>query len=118
MRRGICIILAALTSGCVSQSETIRPLFNARQPNHAAPLVKRDYEPSAAGSLAFDPPVTLGQAPLELSRDLRTPDAFVAYESSVATYFWIRTDDLDRTFDNDGRFDRRAISTKVGVTYR
>ncbi|HMB96178.1 MAG TPA: hypothetical protein VKK61_09080 [Tepidisphaeraceae bacterium] len=75
------------------------------------------YEAGSSGSLVFDPPVTIGQQPLQLSRDDRQPAAFAGYDSSIATYFYVRTDDR-QTSDRSDRFERRAISEKVGVNYR
>jgi hypothetical protein len=48
-------------------------------------------------------------------------DAFVGYESVTATYFYLRTDDrqMDNSnLHNNDRYERRAVSEKVGVTYR
>jgi hypothetical protein len=110
MRSGAWIILAVLTltCGCASQQQ--------RKPAEQ-PVAYLEYEPATAGSLVFDPPVTAGQAPLELSRDDRTPGAFVGYESLTATYFYLRIDDR-MTNDFSDRYERRAVSEKVGVTYR
>lgn len=79
--------------------------------------LKAAYEPSAAGALVFDAPVTQGQPPLQLSREGRATDAFMGYESTTATYFYVRSDDRF-TDDHSNRFERRAISTRVGVSYR
>jgi hypothetical protein len=107
MRWGACIILTVLACGCAAQ----RKPPEAEQPR--PPL----YHPAAAGSLVFDPPVTFGQPPVELSRASRNPDAFVGYESTSFTYFYIRAD--DRFSDDDhNRYERRAVSTRVGVSYR
>ena len=108
MRWGIGIIIAILLGGCAAQKHP------AQTPPQAP---ARTYQPAASGSLVFDPPVTLGEPPVELSRDGRAPDAFVGYESQTATYTYLRLDDR-QTNDSSSRYERRAISTKVGVTYR
>ena len=54
---------------------------------------------------------------MELSRDGRAADAFVGYETQTATYSYLRTDDR-QTDDGSNRYERRAVSTKVGVSYR
>jgi hypothetical protein len=65
----------------------------------------------------FDPPISAGQPPIDLARDDRAPAAFAGYDSTTATYFYIRTDDR-QTSDHGDRYERRAISEKVGVSYR
>jgi hypothetical protein len=111
MRWGVSIIIGILLSGCAAQKH---PSADASKPQ---PLAPPRYLPAASGSLVFDPPVTLGEPPLQLSREGRAPDAFVGYESTTATYFYLRVDDR-QTSDAGNRYERRAISTKVGVTYR
>ena len=107
-RRGIIIIvLAALTGGCAVQP--VAQLKPAGEARHVA-----------SASLAFDAPVTIGQPPLNLSREGRSPEAFVGYESITTTSFAVHTDDrqLDDSNGHQDRFERRSISTKVGVSYR
>lgn len=110
MWRGLSILtLLVLIGGCASQR---KPAQTAADPL----LVARSYEPGSAGALVFDPPVISGQPPLQLARDLRTPEAFVGYETT-ATYFYLRIDDRDAS-DYSSRYERRAISHKIGVSYR
>lgn len=106
-----------LASGCATGSKK-RLAAKAELGPTTLPVQHR-YERAKAGSLVFDPPVTQGQLPLRLAREDRNPDAFVGYDSVYTTYFYLRTDDRQHggDFRND-RFDRRAISTKVGATYR
>lgn len=128
MRWGTCIITAVvlsmvllLASGCATnhKKKTNAPLDGPKQESTTRPAALH-YQPSAAGSLVFDPPVTLGAPALDLSREYRNPDAFVAYDAGFITYTYVRTEDRQM---GDGsnrydRYDRRAISTKVGVSYR
>ncbi len=117
MRWGTCIIvLAAISGGCAAQSK--QPQAAATKPSLAAPVVH--YQKASNASLAFDPPVTIGQPPLQLSREGRSPEAFVGYDSLTATYFVQHSDDhqLDTSHSRFGTFERRAVSTKVGVSYR
>ncbi len=118
MRWGACIItavssaiLALAVSGCAQN----KPV--GKSPATLAANPARAYAPSPATSLVFDPPVTIGQPPLQLSRDARNPDAFVSYDSLTTTYFYLQTDDGAIGYPY-GRYQRRAISTKVGVSYR
>ena len=85
-----------------------------------------------ASALVFSPPLAQDMPPLELSRDLRQPSAFVGYPESVAEFFYLRWDDSqtggDGTgvgfgfrgggFGNRDRYERRAVSEKTGVLYR
>lgn len=108
MRWGAYTIAAMLLVGCAQQRV---------KPAEPQATLQPMYEPSAAGALVFDAPVTQGQPPLQLSREGRATDAFAGYESTTATYFYVRSDDRF-TSDHSNRFERRAISTRVGVSYR
>jgi hypothetical protein len=115
MWRSVCIIFFGLfMMGCASQAP--KPPRAAHQPLPVLAV----YREAPSAALVFDPPVISDQPPLDLSRDDRTPGAFVGYEETIATFYYVRTD--DRQFDGSGlnqdRFERRAISTKVGVSYR
>lgn len=89
----------------------------ASKPAPVAVATNSDYSEGAAASLAFTPPIALGQAPIELPRDVRQPAAFVGWDDLTATYFYTRTDDR-QNISRDGWSYRRAISEKVGVSYR
>ena len=101
--------------------------------NRSAELaVYRERATPPAAALVFSPPLLQDTPPLELSRDIRQPSAFVGYPESVAEYFYVRWD--DRQSGGDGgsgfgfrggggsgswdRYERRAVSEKVGVLYR
>jgi hypothetical protein len=113
MKWGFGIIIGFMLVGCAAQRQPSNNRYEA--------IPTSAYLPATSTPLVFDPPVTLGQAPLELSRDGRAVDAFVGYESVTATYFYLRTDDrqMDNSnLHNNDRYERRAVSEKVGVTYR
>jgi hypothetical protein len=115
MWRGTGVIfLGLLGVGCAAQPS--KPARTAQEPQ---PLLAV-YRQAPSAALVFDPPVISDQPPVNVSRDDRTPAAFVGYESTIATFYYVRTD--DRQFDgfglNQDRFERRAISTKVGISYR
>jgi hypothetical protein len=104
-----CIIaIALLGSGCASQKTPVATTEPAPSPH---------YTMAMAGSLVFDPPVAIGQPPLQLNRDDRQPAAFAGYDSAITTYFYVRSDDR-QTSDHHDRFEREAISEKVGVNTR
>src|SRR6187455_1287623 len=111
MRWGAAVITAILLGGCASQPTTSK--HTASENPTTAPAA-RVYQSSAAGALVFNPPATLGQPPIDLSRDQRSPDAFVSYDSLTTTYFYIRNDDNAGSGWQNRWSERRAVSTKVG----
>ncbi len=100
------ILIAALLSLLASCTST-RP-----QP---AASVAPHYEDAPAAALAFTPPIAMDQPPLMLAREPREPAAFVGFEDLTATFFYICNDDVQF---HDGWMVRRALSEKVGVSYR
>jgi hypothetical protein len=89
----------------------------ARPATTGITLAKPVYMESCASALAFTPPIAYGQGPVVLPRDVREPAAFVGFEDLSATYFYTRTDDR-QNLSADGWSYRRAVSEKVGVSYR
>jgi hypothetical protein len=85
-------------------------------------------EPAAgAAALAFDPPIRNDGPRLELARAPREAAAVVGYEEGTAEYFSVRWDDRQSSGYGYGRaggggrqdrYERRAISERVGVLYR
>lgn len=104
-----------MTGGCATQYK--QPQVTLAAPVWTAPA---RYQHATSGALAFDPPVTIGQPPLDLSRDGRSIEAFVGYDTLTATTFVQHQDDdqFTRQSPELGTFERRAVSTKVGVSYR
>ncbi len=94
-----------LAFGCASEHHTVAVQTQAPQEDAFAP------------ALAFDPPVTLDQEPLALDRESRRPSAFVGYDDAITTYSYLRVDDRMAN-DNQGRYERRAISERFAVTTR
>ena len=131
MLSGAQIILVAgvgvLLAGCA------QPLSRQHRGDdrNAALAVYRERAGRPAAALAFSPPLLQEVPPLELSRDDRQPSAFVGYPEGVAEFFYVRWDDRQTGGDGSGfgfrggfgsgsrdRYERRAISEKVGVLYR
>lgn len=112
MRVGACILMAVLMTGCVSSQPAPKPMLN-----HSLRVAQRSGN---AAALAFDPPVASDMDPLDLSRDGRREEAFMGYDSLTAEYYWLHTDDrqVDYWDGRGDRFERRAVSTRVGVRYR
>jgi hypothetical protein len=122
--------LAALTFyGCAAPSHPA----GAKNPSEEAMLaVHHERASRPAAALVFAPPLLQDTPPLELSRDTRQPSAFVGYPESVAEFFYLRWDDYQSggsgwsgsgSWSGGGsgswdRYERRAVSEKVGVLYR
>ena len=119
MWRGLPILALATLVGC------------ACKPPPATQPVVIHYSERPAAALAFVPPATTGSSDgptLDLSRRGREPAAMVGYDSGGVEFYWQRTDDRVRFFlgrngssgggwSND-RYERRSVSTRVGVLYR
>ena len=122
MRPGILILTLICLAGCASKPVAVTATTTALDSN------RHDYDDATSAALVFDPPVTAGDPPLELSREERQPSAFVSFDGPTATYFWIHTDDvLDSVWNGNGYgsgggnqdwYQRRAVMDKIGVTYR
>jgi hypothetical protein len=103
----LCLILA----GCAAKGPVAE-----QQPTLAEPLVDT---PIAASALVFSPPLAADVPAPSLSRVGREPVAYVGYEETNATYFYLRNDDRQWTTGSDGGWlERRAVSVTSGVRYR
>jgi len=124
---------AALLGGCAHSNRASRQVNAGDEVD--APAAQAVYRERAsrpaASALVFSPPVSQDLPALELSRDERQPSAFVGYPEGVAEFFYVRWD--DRQVGGGGsfghhsgsggsgyhdRYERRAVSEKVGVLYR
>lgn len=106
------LALACLAGGCVANNPPRPVTLASRSPQPV-------YAEPAAASLVFTPPIAMGLPPVHLPREQRAPGAFVGFEDLTTTYFYLRIDDLQQTDDNIyGGSYRRAVSEKMGVTYR
>jgi hypothetical protein len=117
-----------LLCGCAQPARRARAAERGEQPVLA---VHRERASRPAPALVFSPPLLQDAPPLELSRDLRQPSAFMGYPESVAEFFYVRWDDR-QAGGGDGfgfgargggsgfhdRYERRAVSEKTGVLYR
>jgi hypothetical protein len=89
---------------------------------------------TAAAALVFRPPVADYAPPIDFSRDLREPSAFIGFEEGVSESYYVRTDDRQvfggwvyprsrgssswgYSGSND-RYERRAIIEKTGLLRR
>ncbi len=121
--RFVMITLMMWLAGCQT-----KPQVAARPQTLNA---ETEYEAAPASALVFDPPVIQDEPRLELSRAERQPSVVMGYEEITAEYFSIRLD--DRQISNGGvwggsfrgfgggsydRYERRAVTNRVGVRYR
>ena len=132
MRRRVIFMffVCLIAMGCRSQRAAVADLSNE-------PTGQVEYDDAVtASALVFDPPVTIGDEPLELSRADRQPGAFVGYDGPIVEHFYIRMDDsqIGSSFGGGrggrrggwggaggGSFDsyeRRAITERIGVRFR
>ena len=90
----------------------------ATKPHAAADRNIDTYvESPSAAALVFDAPIAQGQPRVSLYRDEREPSAFVGFDAIDATSFYIRTDDRPG-LPVDAWIERRAVSERIGTTYR
>jgi hypothetical protein len=132
MRVGAIILVGAWLAGCAARPASIDSRTSDLQ--HGLPSSESEgiYEATTASALVFDPPVTVGEPAVDLSREDRAASAFVAFEDPITTYFWIHTDDYQNIGGGWGggwgcgddcggtldRYRRRAIIDTFGVTHR
>jgi hypothetical protein len=107
MRCVYVMTLLVLTTaiGCASQ----------RNRKESTAPVARIAAPAAA--LAFDLPAG-GMPEFAFNRPLRDPVAFVGFDGPIVTYSYIRTDDRQYIYDAFNDYERRSLSTRVGVSFR
>jgi len=139
-RIGVVLGLSALLSGCAHArreppKEPAEP--DAGDSGELAAYHEHATRPAAA-ALVFAAPVTANSSAPDLSRDDRQRSAFVGYPEGVMEFFYVRWDDRQvggwgsggsGSWSGGGsgsgsgsgsgdRYERRAISEKVGVLYR
>jgi hypothetical protein len=107
MKAALITICVALVAGCAAHPA--QPVTTTQPVSTVVP--------GGAAALAFDPPVTLYERPLNLDRTGRGEAAFAGYEDSTTTYFDIWTNDR-RTTDLSENYVREGYSEQVGSTRR
>lgn len=115
MRCLALIVVGMLFTGCASRAKTSQPAEARVEPER----MDYWYEATTASALAFDPPIVASAVTPDLSRAGREPSAYVGFDSVITTHFYLRTDDRQVIYGEDaGRYERRAISHRFGVSYR
>jgi hypothetical protein len=109
MRWGVLILLGLLV-GCATHSA---PPVASVAP---API----YDDAVAAALVYDPPVVINSPRIDVSREGRAPTAYAGFEELTTTFYYLRIDDRQLTTGgvNNDRFERQAITQRVGVSYR
>ena len=114
MRWGVYISLILLTLcqvGCASKPVVPRADAVAQRTS--------GYDGAVAASLVFTPPVVALGEPQDFSREGRAPSAYAGFED-VTTFYYLYQDDRQQRWGGSSydRFERQAITQRVGVTYR
>jgi hypothetical protein len=114
MRQTFLIILAGLClGGCASSQQAAQ----ANRPIQSSCVAGREYIPTVATALAFDPSVAVAQRTPDLSREDRGVGAFGGYQALDAETYDVQTDDNYEFIDGPGTYQRQVISDRVGVLY-
>lgn len=116
MRWGSVLLLGVTLVGCAS----------IPQPQPAAVAsVASVYDDAVAAALVYDPPVVVNSPKFDVSREGRGPAAYAGFDEVIATSYYLRIDDRQLGYGdwhghshNNDRFERQAITERVGVSYR
>jgi hypothetical protein len=100
------IMMGLLMVGCASKQSV----------EQSGGFLRSEYIDKPASSMAFQHPAMADNAPGFYSREGLAPGAFVAFEQPEITVFRIQTD--DRLEGEDGWMYRRAVTQRLGVSYR
>ena len=100
--------------GCASQSA--QPVASVAP----APTTEPLYDDAVAAALVYDPPVVVSSPRIDVSREGRAPTAYAGFEEITTTFYYLRIDDRQLTTGgmNNDRYERQAITQRVGVSYR
>lgn len=92
------------------------PRADMVMPN-TTPVVYADTPSATASALAFDPPITIGQAGLDLSRQNHGEAAFAGFEDPQTDYEDVFTYNCQAS-DHSDRYERDSVTERVGVVHR
>jgi hypothetical protein len=119
MRRELCILAVICPvislAGCQTHIHKPATTQVALQPE---PAVQFDDDAEPAAALVFAPPVVAPGGDLDLSRESREPTAFLGYEDLIKEYIYVRTDDRWCGDGKGDRYERDAITEKIGTLTR
>ena len=115
MRRELCILALICLAGCQTNTHKT-PTTQVAAVSVA--MVPFDDDATPAAALVFAPPVVEAGGDLDLSRESREPSAFVGYEDLIREYIYVRTDDRYTGDGKGDRYERDAITEKIGTLTR
>lgn len=125
MRRALLLPLLAcvMLPGCMTAPAHPSSADRERAAVVAREDAEREYDAVPASALVFRPPLAPPDLEPDLARAGRDVSAFGGYDEFVTEYYYVRTDDRQASgfgpfgFNGD-RYERRAVSEKVGVRHR
>src|SRR3954452_18960926 len=113
MRLGVYVLAGLFVGGCAA-----RPAApTAADSTHV-------YDDAVAAALVYDPPVVVNAPPIDLSREGRGAAAVAGVDDVITTYYYLSVDDRQGGYGKNGhgrsldRFERQAVTERVGVSYR
>ena len=117
MRWGMLTIIGFILTGCAAQPP--QPPVAQVPPTIASTV----YDGAVAASLIYNPPVSADIPRLQVDREGRQMSAYAGFEDQITTFYYLRVDDYQRSdghhhHGNSDRFEREAITERVGVSYR
>jgi hypothetical protein len=112
MRWGSLLLSGIFTVGCASKQT--QPLAVAPPP--AAPI----YDDAVAAALVYEPPMVANAPAIEITREGRAQAAYAGFDDVITTFYFLQVDDRQQSYNGyrRDRFERQAITTRVGVSYR
>jgi len=117
MRWSLPLFLFPLVAfGCASRP--VEPAHSCQAYHRCPPVAPVAIEDSAvAAALVFDPPIMANNPALDLSRSARNPAAFVSFDQTITTFYFLRSN--DRQIIGAAPYaERRAVTERFGVSYR
>jgi hypothetical protein len=110
MRIAVACLAGFALVGCASkQPAATRP--------QTVTLPQTIYDTAVTAALVFEPPVTGGELPLDLSRAGREPSAFVSYEQTITSFYFLNFQDRQYLTPDRSSFRNAYIQT-FGVSSR
>ena len=108
------VVCGIVQVGCASASSRTAsaPLPVAQQASA--------YDGAIAASLVYTPPIAAYGEQGDFSREGRAPAAYAGFDDVITTHYYLFQDDRQQKWGglNRDRFERQAITTRVGVSYR
>lgn len=115
MRCLALVVAGMLLTGCASRAKTSERVEARPEPER----INYWYEANNASALAFAPPIVASAVTPNLARAGRETAAYVGFDSVITTHFYLRSDDRQIIYGEDsGRYERRAVSERFGVSHR